>query len=180
MKSHVLHTVWCNMTGEATGEIWTWSLSGVKGLKFLLVHTLQNWTYERKRKGASAHHKELCLIAKSMRIFREETRSVKLSYQALFLTFSCMSRAFLKSFLTITQFNIKMLILETRIERSLNTFRFSWCSPLGCKACLAACISLSVYNAHDMTIRSDKRSHGRISGKRLRVVGFRNNRVAIK
>ena len=32
MKSQVLHTVWCNMTGEATGEIWTWSLFGVKGL----------------------------------------------------------------------------------------------------------------------------------------------------
>ena len=32
MKSQVLHTVWCNMTGEATGEIWTWSLLGVKGL----------------------------------------------------------------------------------------------------------------------------------------------------
>ena len=32
MKSQVLHTVWCNMTGEATGEIWTWSLSGMKGL----------------------------------------------------------------------------------------------------------------------------------------------------
>ena len=29
MKSQVLHTVWCNMTGEATGEIWTWSLLGV-------------------------------------------------------------------------------------------------------------------------------------------------------
>ena len=27
------------------------------------------------------------------------------------------------------------------------------------------CISISVYNAHDMIIRSDKRSHGRISGK---------------
>ena len=32
MKSQVLHTVWCNITGEATGEIWTWSLLGVKGL----------------------------------------------------------------------------------------------------------------------------------------------------
>ena len=33
MKSQVLHTVWCNMTGEATGEIGTSSLLGVKGLK---------------------------------------------------------------------------------------------------------------------------------------------------
>ena len=32
MKREVLHTVWCNITGEATGEIWTWSLLGVKGL----------------------------------------------------------------------------------------------------------------------------------------------------
>ena len=33
MKSQVLHTVWCNITGEAAGEIWTWSLLGVKGLR---------------------------------------------------------------------------------------------------------------------------------------------------
>ena len=32
----------------------------------------------------------------------------------------------------------------------------------------------------DGKIRSDKSSHGRIRGKRFRVVGFRNNRVAIK
>ena len=32
MKSHVLHTVWCNISGEAAGEIWYWSLLGVKGL----------------------------------------------------------------------------------------------------------------------------------------------------
>ena len=28
MKSKVLHTVWCNISGEAAGEIWQWSLSG--------------------------------------------------------------------------------------------------------------------------------------------------------
>ena len=33
MKSQLLHTLWCNITGEATGESWTWSLLGVKGLK---------------------------------------------------------------------------------------------------------------------------------------------------
>ena len=33
MKSQVLHTVWCNISGEATGEIWNWSLLGMKGLK---------------------------------------------------------------------------------------------------------------------------------------------------
>ena len=33
MKSQVLHTVWCNISGEAAGEIWSWSfLSWVKGL----------------------------------------------------------------------------------------------------------------------------------------------------
>ena len=34
MKSQVLHTVWCNISGESAGEIWNWSLSGVKGLKY--------------------------------------------------------------------------------------------------------------------------------------------------
>ena len=33
MKSQVLHTVWCHISCEAAGEIWHWSLSGVKGLK---------------------------------------------------------------------------------------------------------------------------------------------------
>ena len=37
----------------------------------------------------------------------------------------------------------------------------------------------SVYNAHDMIIRSDKRSNGRISGKKL-WVGFRNSWVEVK
>ena len=32
MKSQVLHTVWCDISGEAAGEIWHWSLLGVKGL----------------------------------------------------------------------------------------------------------------------------------------------------
>ena len=32
MKSQVLHTVWHSISGEAAGEIWHWSLSGVKGL----------------------------------------------------------------------------------------------------------------------------------------------------
>ena len=27
MKSQVLHTVWCHISGEAAGEIWNWSLS---------------------------------------------------------------------------------------------------------------------------------------------------------
>ena len=32
MKSQALLTVWCNISGGAGGEIWHWSLSGVKGL----------------------------------------------------------------------------------------------------------------------------------------------------
>ena len=32
MKSQVLLTVWCNISGGAGEEIWHWSLSGVKGL----------------------------------------------------------------------------------------------------------------------------------------------------
>ena len=43
MKSQVLLTVWCNISGEAAGEIWHWSLSGVKGL-ILVQHLL--WQVE--------------------------------------------------------------------------------------------------------------------------------------
>ena len=39
MKSHILHTVWCNNSGEAAGEIWNWSLLGVKGLAYWLEIT---------------------------------------------------------------------------------------------------------------------------------------------
>ena len=35
MKNHVLHTVWCYISGEAAGEIWNWSLLGVKGLNLV-------------------------------------------------------------------------------------------------------------------------------------------------
>ena len=47
MKSQVLHTGQCNISGEAAGEIWDWSLLGVKGLKedksapFVWFSTLQ-------------------------------------------------------------------------------------------------------------------------------------------
>ena len=33
MKSQLRHTVWCNISGEAAGEIWTLSLLRVKGLR---------------------------------------------------------------------------------------------------------------------------------------------------
>ena len=39
-------------------------------------------------------------------------------------------------------------------------------------SCLAACIAISVYNAHDMIIRSDKRSNGRISWNNFEEWGF--------
>ena len=32
MENQVLHTVWCNISGEAAGDIWNWSLLGVEGL----------------------------------------------------------------------------------------------------------------------------------------------------
>ena len=50
MKSQVLHTVWCNISGQAAGEIWHWSLLGVKGLQcalFLVAAiTRATWTWE--------------------------------------------------------------------------------------------------------------------------------------
>ena len=32
MKSQVLHALWCNISGEAAGEIWHWSPLEVKEL----------------------------------------------------------------------------------------------------------------------------------------------------
>ena len=40
MKSQVLHTVGCTISAEAAGEIWHWSLLGVKGLRQLY----SSWT----------------------------------------------------------------------------------------------------------------------------------------
>ena len=37
MKSQVLHTVWCHISGEAAGEIWNWSLLGVKGCNVIVI-----------------------------------------------------------------------------------------------------------------------------------------------
>ena len=47
MKSQVLHTAWCNITVEATREIWTWSLLGVKGLT--LANALRESVTQRGR-----------------------------------------------------------------------------------------------------------------------------------
>ena len=55
MKSQVLHTVWWNISGEATGEVWNWSLLGVKGLinpfkewQIKLIPNLQYGAYSEK------------------------------------------------------------------------------------------------------------------------------------
>ena len=42
MKSQVLHTVWCNISGEAAGEIGDWSLLGVKGLNAFVATLVVN------------------------------------------------------------------------------------------------------------------------------------------
>ena len=39
--SQVLHTVWCNISGEAAGETWNWSLLGVKGLSVTMSQCLK-------------------------------------------------------------------------------------------------------------------------------------------
>ena len=38
-KTKVIHAVWCNITCEAAGQIWTCSLLGVRGLKQLILLT---------------------------------------------------------------------------------------------------------------------------------------------
>ena len=47
MKSQVLYTVWCDITDEAAGEVWTSSLSGVKGL--MLGVEVNTFTPELKK-----------------------------------------------------------------------------------------------------------------------------------
>ena len=47
MKIQVLHTVWCNISGEAAGEFWNWSLLGVRGLMYVLSSTV-NWASLRR------------------------------------------------------------------------------------------------------------------------------------
>ena len=42
MKSQVLHTVWCHISGEAAGETWYWSL-----LREKIVHISKGW-YNRQ------------------------------------------------------------------------------------------------------------------------------------
>ena len=58
MKGQVLHTVWRYIFGEATGEIWNWSLLGVKGLKLnketQLWEVFRNLLWARETELATA------------------------------------------------------------------------------------------------------------------------------
>ena len=57
MKRHVLHTAWCNISGEAAEELWNWSLLGVKGLIMWALYAgthfteLEGWKAERTLAG---------------------------------------------------------------------------------------------------------------------------------
>ena len=55
MKSQVLHTVWCYITGEAAGEIWNWSLSGVKGLLENIIDQVLNWLWNTGLSQSECH-----------------------------------------------------------------------------------------------------------------------------
>ena len=54
MKSQVLHTVWCNISGEVAGEIWYWSLLGVEGLSFLSL-VAHDMTIKIRLKSQAKH-----------------------------------------------------------------------------------------------------------------------------
>ena len=54
MKSQVLHTVWCNIHGEAAGEIWDWSLLGVEGLKADIRRVQLGWRFTGRTGGRTA------------------------------------------------------------------------------------------------------------------------------
>ena len=60
MKSQVLHAVWCNISGEATGEIWNWSLLGDKGLT--VVHLRNSLTRGKFRINSSAPASSAAII----------------------------------------------------------------------------------------------------------------------
>ena len=47
MKSQVLSTVWCNISGEAAGKIWNWSLLGVKGLNTSIRRSSRSWSQKK-------------------------------------------------------------------------------------------------------------------------------------
>ena len=55
MKTQVLHNVWCDVSGEAAGNIWIWSLLGVKGLANVLTPYIES-------------------LPRSLRVFRQATK----------------------------------------------------------------------------------------------------------
>ena len=55
MKSQAFYTVWCYISGEAEGEIWNWSLLGVKGLEGWLLSSQTVVSTVRKRAHAGAY-----------------------------------------------------------------------------------------------------------------------------
>ena len=55
MISQVLHTVRCNISGGAAGEIWNWSLLGVKGLKCLFLSVMKNKAQTRLHQALHQH-----------------------------------------------------------------------------------------------------------------------------
>ena len=62
VKSQVLHTVLCNLSGEAAGEIWNWSLLGVKGLRlFCASPSLQTLSHPSSKGSFSKLLKEKCI-----------------------------------------------------------------------------------------------------------------------
>ena len=54
MKRQVLHTVWCNIAGEAEGEIWNWSVLGVKRS----ILRKSSWTLPRFCIYENSNHKK--------------------------------------------------------------------------------------------------------------------------
>ena len=55
MESQVLHTVWRNISGEAAGEIWNWSLLGVKGFKASPLSTWRPLAISQLKAFAHTH-----------------------------------------------------------------------------------------------------------------------------
>ena len=54
MKTQVPRTVWCNIHGEAAGEIWDWSPLGVEGLKADIRRVQLGWRFTGRTGGRTA------------------------------------------------------------------------------------------------------------------------------
>ena len=96
MKSQVLHTVWCYISGEAAGEIWNWSLLGVKGLRQgVILQDVENALYFihteiYARKGyRTGHHSDTVIDLNSLTI---NQRSIWLFIIILYYFIACIRR----------------------------------------------------------------------------------------